>query len=138
VHQAFSVMIYREMLDLHHQHNKYTTPPHMRICPSVWSPPSCEGVLCTCCAGDVQQSNPYIYIWKMIDLQHRHNNCTTPPHMGVGPTHVRGCCAAVVVVLCRNQISIYIKSDTCQYSISVKVAHLHNSSNVLTEFDCRD
>jgi hypothetical protein len=26
-----------------------------------------------------------IFIRKMIDLQHHHNNCTTPPHMGVGP-----------------------------------------------------
>jgi len=22
----------------------------------------------------------------MIDLQHHHNNCTTPPHMGVEPS----------------------------------------------------
>jgi len=26
------------------------------------------------------------FIWKMIDLQHHYNNCTTPPHMGVGPS----------------------------------------------------
>jgi hypothetical protein len=45
----------------------------------------------------------------MIDLQHHYNNCTTLPHMGWGSvwgahSHVRECCAVVVVVLCRNQI----------------------------------
>jgi hypothetical protein len=45
----------------------------------------------------------------MIDLQHHHNNCTTPSHMGMKPSvwsplHVRRCCAVVVVALCRNQI----------------------------------
>jgi imidazoleglycerol phosphate synthase glutamine amidotransferase subunit HisH len=55
-------------------------------------------------------NQPYAFIlWKMIDLQHHYNNCTTPPHMGWGPVcgvhpHVRGCCAVVVMMLCRNQI----------------------------------
>jgi len=45
---------------------------------------------------------------KMMDLQHHHNNYTTPPFIGVGPSvwsppHVRGCCAIVVPVKCRNQ-----------------------------------
>jgi hypothetical protein len=39
----------------------------------------------------------------MLDLQHQYNNCTTTPHMRVGPMcgtypHVRGCCAVVVIV----------------------------------------
>jgi hypothetical protein len=43
-----------------------------------------------------------------MDLQHHHNNYTIPPHMGVGPVckahfYVRGCCAIVVPVKCRNQ-----------------------------------
>jgi hypothetical protein len=56
---------------------------------------------------------PLMTIWwgKMIDLQQHHNKCTTPPHMRWGPVcgahpHVRGCCALVVVVLCRNQIPL--------------------------------
>jgi hypothetical protein len=41
-------------------------------------------------------------IRKMIDLQHHHNNCTTPPHMEVGPS-VWGP-PPCEEVLCRNQI----------------------------------
>jgi hypothetical protein len=52
------------------------------------------------------------FIWKMLDLQHQYNNCTTIPHMRVGFTgahpHVRGCCTVVVLVLYKNQISFYI------------------------------
>jgi hypothetical protein len=36
------------ILTLHH-HNNCTTTPHMRVDPSVWDPPSCEGLLCSCC-----------------------------------------------------------------------------------------
>jgi hypothetical protein len=51
-----------KMLDLQHQqHNKCTTLSHMRVGSNVWGPPSCEGVLCTCCDGVVQESNPIIY-----------------------------------------------------------------------------
>jgi hypothetical protein len=35
-------------------HFKYTTPPRMGVGPSVWGPPSCEGVLYPCCALEVQ------------------------------------------------------------------------------------
>jgi len=50
--------------------------------------------------------------WKMIDLQHHPNNCTTPPHMEWGPVcraqpHVKRCCVVVVVVLCKNQIPLW-------------------------------
>jgi hypothetical protein len=44
------------MLDLQHQHNKCTTPPHIMGEPSVWDTPLCEGVLCTCYDGVVQES----------------------------------------------------------------------------------
>jgi hypothetical protein len=47
-----------KLLDLQHQHNKCTTLPHIRVRSNVWGPPSCEGVLCTCCDGVVQESNP--------------------------------------------------------------------------------
>jgi hypothetical protein len=42
---------------------------------------------------------------KMLDLQHQYNNCTTTPHMRVGPTHwdpllreglLCSCCIVVV------------------------------------------
>jgi hypothetical protein len=43
----------RDLIHALHHHNKCTTTPHMRMGPSVWSPPSCEGLLCTCCVGVV-------------------------------------------------------------------------------------
>jgi hypothetical protein len=49
--------------------------------------------------------------WKMMDLQHHHNNYTTPPHMGCDPVcgahpYVRGCCAIVVPVKYKNQTPV--------------------------------
>jgi hypothetical protein len=41
--------LYRKMLDLQHQYNNCTTIPHMRVGPTYWSPPSCEGLLYWCC-----------------------------------------------------------------------------------------
>jgi hypothetical protein len=46
------------MLDLQYQYNKCTTTPHMSVGPTHWDPPSCEGLLYTCCNGVVQESNP--------------------------------------------------------------------------------
>jgi hypothetical protein len=54
-----SVGIIFQMLNLQHQHNKSTTPPYMKVGPSVWGPSSCEEVLCICCDGVVQESNPF-------------------------------------------------------------------------------
>jgi hypothetical protein len=34
----------------------------MRMSSTHWGPPSCEGLLCTCCDGVVQESNPLIVI----------------------------------------------------------------------------
>jgi hypothetical protein len=48
----------RKMLNLQHQHNNHTTTPHMRVDPTHWGPPSCEGLLCGCCDGVVYESNP--------------------------------------------------------------------------------
>jgi len=48
------------MLDLQHQYNNYTTIPHMRVGPTYWGSPSCEGLLYSCCIGIVQESNPLI------------------------------------------------------------------------------
>jgi hypothetical protein len=51
-----------KILNSQHQHNKCTTTPHMRVSSTHWGPPSCEGLLCTCCDGVVQESNPLIII----------------------------------------------------------------------------
>jgi len=36
-----------------HQYNNCTTTPHMKVGPSMWDPPSCEGLLYSCCIGVV-------------------------------------------------------------------------------------
>jgi hypothetical protein len=46
-----------KMLDLQHQYNNCTIIPHMRVGPTYWGPPSCEGLLYSCCIGVVQESN---------------------------------------------------------------------------------
>jgi hypothetical protein len=43
----------RDLIPALHHHNKCTTPPHMRVDSTHWAPPSCEGVLCSCCVGAV-------------------------------------------------------------------------------------
>jgi hypothetical protein len=43
----------RDLIHTQHHHNNHTTIPHMRVGPSVWGPPSCEGLLCDCCVGVV-------------------------------------------------------------------------------------
>jgi hypothetical protein len=35
----------RDLILVQHQYNNGTTTPHMRVSPSMWSPPSCEGLL---------------------------------------------------------------------------------------------
>jgi hypothetical protein len=50
----------RKMLDLQHQYNNCTTILHMRVGPTYWGPPSCEGLLYNCCIGVVQESNPLL------------------------------------------------------------------------------
>jgi hypothetical protein len=47
-----------KMLNLQHQYNNCTTIPHMRVGPTYWGPPSCEGLLYSCCIDVVQESNP--------------------------------------------------------------------------------
>jgi hypothetical protein len=46
------------MLDLQHQYNNCTTISHIRVSPTYWGLPLCEGLLCSCCIGVVQESNP--------------------------------------------------------------------------------
>jgi hypothetical protein len=42
-----------DLIHTQHHHNNHTTTPHMRVGPSVWGPPSCEGLLCDCWVGVV-------------------------------------------------------------------------------------
>jgi hypothetical protein len=39
----------RDLILVQHQYNNCTTTPHMRVGPSMWDPPSCEGLLYSCC-----------------------------------------------------------------------------------------
>jgi hypothetical protein len=45
----------RDLIHTQHQHNNHTTTPHMSVGPSVWGPPSCEGLLCWCCKFNIFQ-----------------------------------------------------------------------------------
>jgi hypothetical protein len=57
------------MLDLQHQYNNCTTISHMKVSPTYWGPPSCEGLLYNCCIGVVQESNLNKLILIQIDLR---------------------------------------------------------------------
>jgi hypothetical protein len=122
-----------------HHHNNHTSTPHMSVGPSVWGPPSCEGLLCGCCIGvvnltfslmnrrndqntyDVQQLYNNKTHWgetqymsptkKMLNLQHQHNNPSYEggPHT-LGPTLMWG---VVVTVLCMNQILSHPNVSCC-------------------------
>jgi hypothetical protein len=43
----------RDLILVQHKYNNCTTIPHMRVGPSMWDPPSCEGLLYSCCIGVV-------------------------------------------------------------------------------------
>jgi len=42
-------MYERDLILVQHQYNNCTTIPYMRVGPSMWDPPSCEGLLYNCC-----------------------------------------------------------------------------------------
>jgi len=48
------------LIHTQHHHNNHTTTPHMRVGPSVWGPPSCEGLLCDCCVGVVNLTFSFV------------------------------------------------------------------------------
>jgi hypothetical protein len=52
----------QKMLDLQHQYKNCTTIPHMRVGPTYWGPPLCEGLLCSYCIDVVQESNLINYL----------------------------------------------------------------------------
>jgi hypothetical protein len=56
-----------------HQYNNCTTTIHMRVGPSMWDPPSCEGLLYSCCI-DVVNLTFSIVIYTFYTLT-----------LGVGP-----------------------------------------------------
>jgi hypothetical protein len=79
----------RDSLSLKKGHSK----SHLSICFLFFLARVCEYVVC-----------PYNQR-KMLDLQHQYNNCTTIPHMRVGPTYwgpssceglLYSCCIGVV------------------------------------------
>jgi len=43
----------RDLILVQHQYNNCTTIPHMRVGPTYWGPPSCKGLLYSCCIGVV-------------------------------------------------------------------------------------
>jgi hypothetical protein len=47
------VSVFRDLILVQHQYNNCTTTPHIRVGPSMWDPPSCEGLLYNCCIGVV-------------------------------------------------------------------------------------
>jgi hypothetical protein len=74
-------------------------------------------------------SDTCIYIYRdLIVTQHHHNNCTTPSHMGVDPTHwvplpcegvLYSCCSGVVNL----SFSIYIYTRNNPYTYFSQQPH---------------
>jgi hypothetical protein len=69
------------MLDLQHQYNNCTTIPHMRVGPTYWSPPSCEGLLYSCCIGVVQESN--LFTFSFVPSKTHNTRILFGSHLGV-------------------------------------------------------
>jgi len=71
-HTHTYIYIYRErdLILVQYHHNNCTTTLHMRVDPSVWDPPSCEGLLYSCCIGVVNLTfSIYIYIKAEFQLR---------------------------------------------------------------------
>jgi hypothetical protein len=55
-------------------YNTNTTTPHRRVGPSMWDPPSCEGLLYSCCIGVVNitfsliELNAHLYLSKWVEF----------------------------------------------------------------------
>jgi hypothetical protein len=43
----------RDLILVQYQYNNCTITPHMRVSPSMWAPPSCEGLLYWCCKPNI-------------------------------------------------------------------------------------
>jgi hypothetical protein len=57
-------IFFRDLILVQHQYNNCTTTPHMRVGPSMWDPPSCEGLLYSCCIGVVNLTFSFFLIQK--------------------------------------------------------------------------
>jgi hypothetical protein len=56
--------IARKLVISYMENVRFTIPIHQlhNNRPTHWGPPSCEGLLCSCCDGVVQESNPFLYM----------------------------------------------------------------------------
>jgi hypothetical protein len=56
-----------DLILVQHQYNNCTTIPHMRVDPSMWDPPSCEGLLYSCCIGVVNLTFSIgLHVWLVL------------------------------------------------------------------------
>jgi hypothetical protein len=96
--QCVLVLCYWKMLDLQHQYNNCTTIPHMRVGPTYWGTPSCEGLLYSCCIGVVQESNLYAIVV--------HKECKDhSPGPKYSMVDLKRSCVKVVQELCNKYYS---------------------------------
>jgi hypothetical protein len=97
-----------KMLDLQHQYNNCTTISHIRVGPSIWGPPSCEGLLYSCCIGVVNLtfSNDWTLLQSLISHIRLHSI-------------VPWCSAHVVHCECRNH-SIYIYMENVRFTTPIQ------------------
>jgi len=93
------------MLGLQHQYNNCITIPHIRVCPTYWGPPSCEGLLYSCCIGVVQESNLF------LQKENKKNNKILSAMLV--------CCGAVLRNECRDHFSFSLHIDANMVYISL-------------------
>jgi hypothetical protein len=62
----------RDLILVQYQYNNCTTTPHMRVGPSMWDPPSCEGLLYSCCIDVV---NLTFFVWDLPSCEGLLYNC---------------------------------------------------------------
>jgi len=74
-------LIHWDLIHTQHHHNNHTTITHMSVGPSVWGPPSCEGLLCGCCVGDVNLT------FSITNLDIRENKCNFSKKLKTGRAH---------------------------------------------------
>jgi len=123
------LIIYRDLILVQHQYNNCTTTPHMRVDPSMWDPPSCEGLLYSCCIGIVNLTfSLYIYgIWFLYNT-----NTTTVQQLG--PTLMWGVIIQLLYWCCKSNIFLYIYIYIYIYILTDQVAESHQLE-VATSFD---
>jgi hypothetical protein len=53
-----------DLILVQHQYNNCITTPHMKVGPSMWDPPSCEGLLYRYCIGVVNLTFSLLFSGK--------------------------------------------------------------------------